>query len=293
MRDRLKLAKNHFELQRELQSRSVWSDAVAACRVLFGRNKTILFFPERPPYRFAAYDACTFLGYRIVKRPHRRFDVAFKRSNSTFFDDARLDAVPVKRCKIINSGSLDISKRTVGRVFAEVFGYELGVDPASYTGQMIEKSDANGAHDGRVVQGPLSSELIQAGRVYQKLIESQSFIDGYFLDYRVPIHGGEIPLVYLKHRPETQRFKVYEHTEFKDPDEVFELEELEKLCLMAKAMGLDYGEMDVLRDRDGRIYVIDVNNTPRSHTHALSVGDKRVSLERMAETFKQLIEQRS
>jgi len=289
-RDGVQTAQNHFLLQRELADRSVWRDLGSACRVLFCRRRTILFFPERPPYRFAAYDACTFLGYRIVKRPHRKFDVAFKRSNATFFDDALLGAVPVEFARIINRESLDISKKTVGRVFGKVFGYELTVDPALYTGAMIEKSDVNGAHDGVIVQGPLPSAQIRDDRVYQKLVENRSFIDGYFLDYRVPIHGGVIPLVYLKHRPETQRFTVYEHTDFKKPEEVFGLDELDKICRLAAEMGLDYGEMDVLRDRDGRIYVVDVNNTPRNHTASLPVGRKRDSVECMAKTFQQLVE---
>ncbi len=291
LRDQFELAGNHFQLQRNLQDRRSWQAALLACSVLFRRGKTILFFPERPPYRFAAYESCTFLGYKIVKQPHRRFDVAFKRSNATFSDKIRLGEVTLPRSEIINSGSSDISKQTVGKVFARVFGYELGVDPESYVGSMIEKSDANGTHDGRIVDGPLAPELIRPGRVYQKLINNLSFREGYFLDYRVPIHGGRIPLVYRKHRPVGARFSVYEHADFKDPEDIFSGEELEKILRMARKMKLDYGEMDVLRDQDGRIYVIDVNNTPRSHTHALPVGDKRASLERMAATFKSLVEQ--
>lgn len=39
--------------------------------------------------------------------------------------------------------------------------------------------------------------------------------------------------------------------------------EAELLLRLCRALGLDYGELDVLRDvEDGKLYVVDVNNTP-------------------------------
>ena len=36
-----------------------------------------------------------------------------------------------------------------------------------------------------------------------------------------------------------------------------------KILAVCREMGLDYGELDVLRDReDGRLYILDVNDTP-------------------------------
>src|SRR3954454_7156229 len=44
---------------------------------------------------------------------------------------------------------------------------------------------------------------------------------------------------------------------------VFTPEEVRQILAFARAMGVDYGEFDILRDRsDGRIYVVDVNKTP-------------------------------
>jgi len=291
LRDKIQTAKNHFIQQRELKDRAFWVDAASALKVFFRKGRIILFFPERTSHKWAAYECCAFLGYTIIKNPTRRFDVAFKRVNNTLYDSTVLDKVPLDSTKIINAESVDISKRRVDQVSAGVFGYALGVNPASYSGPILEKSDANGAHDGRVLQGPLSAELIRKGRVYQKLIDNRSFIEDYFLEYRVVFHGDLIPLVYLKHRPKDQRFTHYDFPDLRDPQNLFTLDELKKIRSVAKIMGLDFGELDVLRDSsDGRIYVIDVNNTPMAHTVALPKEIKRAALKRLAASFERLIE---
>ena len=43
---------------------------------------------------------------------------------------------------------------------------------------------------------------------------------------------------------------------------MFSVEEEEAILDLAARIGLDYGEIDVLRDADGEIYVVDVNKTP-------------------------------
>lgn len=291
-RAKAQTAKNHYALQREMGDRSGWRDVVSALSVFVRSGKTILFFPERPPRRFAAYDHCAFMGYTISKDPSVRFDAVIFRKNHTFADPAVLEQVSVPLSKVINGRCLDISKHRVGRVFAEVFGYEMDVDPLLYCGSMVEKSDANGAHDGRVIQGPISEEEVRAGSVYQKLIESRSDRDGFFLDIRVPIHAGRVPLVYLKHTPVGNRFKDFAHTEFKEPGDVFSLEEQNLLSRMAQTMGLDCGDFDVLRDLDGRIYVVDANNTPMTHIENLPTEQKRAALTIMAASFERIVQPR-
>ena len=292
IRAKAQTAMNHYVLQREVTGRPAWRDFFSALNVFIRPSKTVLFFPERPPRRFAAYDHCIFLGYTISKDPSVRFDAAVLRKNLTFADAAVFDPVPVSFSKVINAGCLDISKHRVDRVFAEVFGYALAVDPLQYTGPMVEKSDVNGSHDGRMVQGPMTEKEIRHGSVYQKAIDSQSERPGFFVDYRVPVHDGRIPLVYLKHRPVKNRFKEFDHTESRCPDEVFSLDEQNQLCRMARAMGLDCGDLDVLRDSDGRIYVVDVNNTPMTHIEDLPPERRRAVLAIMADSFDRMIKTR-
>jgi len=54
-------------------------------------------------------------------------------------------------------------------------------------------------------------------------------------------------------------------------------------------IGLDYGELDVLRNKDdGKIYIVDVNYTPWGPPAKLSDDENRIALIRMSEVFKQL-----
>jgi len=288
-RDKVQTAKNHYVLQRELDDRLAWRGAASALRILLQPMQTVLFFPERPIAPYAAYTLCTWLGYTIVKDPKRRFDVAFKRKNRTFFDPAVLDAVPVRREKIINAGSVDISKRTVGRGFAEVFGYSVDVDPLLYDGEMVEKSDINATHDGRIVQGPLTSEQVKQDAVYQRLIDNQSDRSGFFVDYRTPVYGGRIPFIYLKFRHRDDRFDNYVDAAMKEVEEIFSPEDLEKILLFCRRMGVDYCELDVLKDADDRIYIVDVGNTPGAAVRLLPKGERRTGLERMAKSFGRLL----
>ena len=51
----------------------------------------------------------------------------------------------------------------------------------------------------------------------------------------------------------------------------------------ARALGIDYGELDILRDRDdGRIYIVDVNNTPFGPPNHLPWSDSRRAVRRLA-----------
>jgi hypothetical protein len=253
--------------------------------------KTILFYPERPAPLTVEYKLCALLGYAITTNPKHEFDVAFKRMNTTIFDPALLRGIPTPREKIINAGSADISKKAVSALFENVFGYALDVDPMQYEGKLVEKSNSNFTHDGRVLQGPLTPADIKEDKVYQKLIDNSSVGAGLVTDYRVPIHGRQIPLVYLKHRPVETRFSnVNASAELTAPNIVLSTSERDKLLLLARRMGVDYGEFDVLRDRDGRIYVVDVNNTPVGPPNGLPIPECRLALERMKISFDEMLE---
>jgi hypothetical protein len=88
--------------------------------------------------------------------------------------------------------------------------------------------------------------------------------DGFACDIRLPVILGQIPLAYLKYRPKETRFSnVNSHAKLISPLDALSAEELAKCITFARSIGLDYGELDVLRDRtDGRIYIVDANNTP-------------------------------
>jgi len=278
---------------RQFGDNSLWVDVVASLRSFFWPRKTILFFPELPPKESVEYKLLLLLGFAITANPNRRFDVAFKRKDATFFDQSALEIIPTSRNKIINATSVDISKQAVGEAFANVFGYALEVDPTQYHGQIVEKSNKNATHDGRVIEGPIPQEDVRAGCVYQNAIDNTSDKDGLVIDYRVPIHGDQIPLVYLKYRPTETRFSNKNiFVILEEPSAMFSTAESDKLLCMARKMGIDYGEFDVLRDKDGRIYVVDVNNTPWGPPNGLPEFETKIALKRLVKSFDRLLEKR-
>lgn len=185
----------------------------------------------------------------------------------------------------INGRCLDISKKRVQDVFYDVFGYELAVDPLTYEGNMVVKSDRNATHDGKVVVGPLAGA--EDNKVYEKLIDNTSAA-GTVVDLRACVIGKEIPFVYVKQRPVNQRFSNYNSRIYWSAvEQIFSESERELILRFTESMHLDIGELDVLRDRaDGRIYIVDVAKTPHSPSnYYLTVGGIRC-MHRAAAAFQ-------
>lgn len=66
--------------------------------------------------------------------------------------------------------------------------------------------------------------------------------------------------------------------------------EITAILNFCKEIGLDYGELDILRDKDDKkIYIVDVNNTPWGPPNHLSRADNWKALSMMAKTFKETI----
>ena len=185
-------------------------------------------------------------------------------------------AIPTGTKKAFNFGCHDISKSRVGDVFKQVFGYDLAVDPRTYKGKIAVKSEKNGAHDGYETVAPLPPEHpYDPELVYQKLIDNTA--DGKWAeDMRCPITGGDIAVVFVKRRPLKTRFaNINSSVELKSPDGLLSTEERAKIKEFAAAMGLDWGGMDILRNKeDGKIYIVDVNKTDMGPPIALSMKDK-------------------
>jgi len=189
--------------------------------------------------------------------------------------------------KAINYGCRDISKAHVSRVFDLVFGYHLSVNPTEYSGKMVEKADENAAHDGKVLNGPIP-HLQGDGRVYQILIDN-SDDNGFITDIRVPVIGNKLPLVYLKKRPIEERFSnANRSVTVAETADVFAPHEISAIRGFSRAMGMDYGELDVLRDRSsGLIYIVDANKTPLGPPNGLPEQEGYAALRRMGGVFKE------
>jgi hypothetical protein len=200
------------------------------------------------------------MGYGMTSDPNKAYDLAVKWRDATI---SAPDAALASLCRdsfVVNASCHDISKSTVDRFFQQVFGYGLALDATTHEGPCVQKSELNAQHDGRVIQCPVAS--VQEGYVYQKLIDNTT-ADGLVQDLRVPVINGKVPFVYIRYHRIESRFHGNVSAKMVETEDVLSAHEIASVLDFSGRIGLDYGEIDILRDNhDGRIYVVDVNNTP-------------------------------
>jgi hypothetical protein len=252
--------------------------------MLFEPN-AILFYPDVPHERYTIYKICYLLGYKIVNNPKKNFYLAINWQDCTYrTSDDELSNL-IKKFEVINAKCRDISKKKVDSIFKEVFGYSIMIDPLTHKGNCVIKSNINAQHDGKVITCPI--DKIKEGYVYQKVINNQ-FDDNFVQDIRVPIFKEEIPFVYLKYKVINERFSNPSRVVIAKPYEVLSQEEIKKIILFCKKIGLEYGELDVLRDNnDGRLYIVDANSTPYD-PRGISEKEGMIALKLLAETFEEV-----
>lgn len=259
-----------------------------AGRRLFRRPLKLAFCPAPPRPWFLLWAVAQAAGVRFV--PHAQAgdaDAVLYFEDQTHARPALPPGVGDGGQRLINFDCGDVSKSRVARVFEEVFGYALAVDPQTWSGQAVEKSEINGAHDGRIVTCPTAA---RPGCVYQRVVDNARD-DGLVEDIRCPTVLGDIRVAFLKRRPVSDRFANANcQVELVEVGDVLSDEERDTLARFAQAMGLGWGGLDVLRDRhDGRIYVVDVNKTDMGPPTALGLSDKLKATRRLARALRAAI----
>jgi hypothetical protein len=266
-------------------------------RQMRGRHRryAVAFYPRLPHHRYMIWKTLKYMRAEIVACTDTSSASAADRlyiawHDGTFVDPGVDDWLPTEsRGAMLNGRLYDISKRHVETVFTEVFGYGLAVNPTEYHGICVEKSNLNGQHDGLTISCPI--KLAKPDKIYQKLIDN-STEDGYVMDIRTPVIKGHIPYVYLKYRPKQSRFSnVNAKVSMISVEHVFAKKERYVIAEFCKKIGLDIGELDILRNNgDGKIYIIDVNNTPYGPPNHLSISDSIQAIRHyayaMATTFE-------
>jgi len=240
----------------------------------------VWFAPDRPRPWYLIWAAAAWNGVRIARSPEEA-------TASFYFEDATAARPPRPlHLRAFNYGCADITKSRVAEVFAQVFGYPLAVDPTLGLGLAVEKGEANGVHDGRLIWRPARA---RPGRTYQRLIDNVE--DGQAVDLRTPIVGGRPVVVFVKRRPVQDRFANHNASvSLARPRDVFSAAEIARLGEFARAMALDWGGLDVLRDRPtGRLYVVDVNKTDMGPPIALPFRHKLMAVARMGRALRRLI----
>lgn len=246
-----------------------------------GRGPSIGFVPDVPRPWYLVRSAALWAGMPLATNPAGA-DVL------CFFEDATVSQPLVAPAGVasLNFGCSDISKSHVARVFEAAFGYPLAIDPRTFEGIVVEKSEINSLHDGRLVHCPREPV---AGKTYQRFIDTSD--GGEVHDLRTPCIAGQPVLVWEKSRPATAPFSVHnKRVRRRLPAAVYSQDEVVAITRFCTAMGLDWGGLDILRcQTDGRIYVVDVNKTDVGPIIALSLPEKLRSVAMLAAALRGLI----
>ncbi len=267
---------------------ALWCKLLNSVRGLLGRPRCILLYPEKP--RFDSYVLLymgRFFGWRITNDVNDKYDLAifweattFRKANDTIKELSQ-------KYPVLNQNCFDISKQHVDTCFKKVFGYSPMVNPLTYTGLCVKKSDKNGAHDGKIIECPI--EKTEDGYVYQKLIDTE-MEEKFVSEVRVPVFNKTIPFVYYKLSPIEDRFNISVKGRVIPPQDHFSKDELKKILKFCEHIGMDYGELDTLRDRhDGTLYIIDANNTPCVNFTGFSVFQKLCTILRVGKALDQML----
>jgi len=239
----------------------------------------IAFLPSRPRPWHSIWSALGAAGGQMTETA--------RHADAVFFFDERTRSKPPRRPDPLvpdfNFRCVDTSKSRVAQDFEIIFGYALAIKPERHQGLMVVKSEINGRQDGRVIDGP---HLPEPGFAYQKLIDN--CIEGNQVEvFSCPTVRGEIPLVYVMRRDLKRRFSNRDKTVFiANASAVFHSEELLNIRYFCAAIGLDWGTIDVLRDKtDGRIYIVDVNKTDIGPPLALPLQDKLRAVDILADSL--------
>lgn len=242
------------------------------------------FFPMRPEPRMQVSWMLRALRFRIGVAPVPG-EPTFAWDTGTSLDEGARRSLPQGA---INGSCVDVSKSRVDAVWAEVSGYSIQVDPTTNSGRMVVKPEENGAHGGRLVDGPTRR---RRGFVYQKFVATRR--NGRLLSTRAVIIGPEMPIVLDYWSAESDTFHGPSHCVARAPDEVYSAAEREQTLRFAELMGMDFGELDVIRDEEsGLIYVIDANRTSFMPA-LLSRADLRRSYRQMVPALGRLLEGRA
>lgn len=245
----------------------------------FLREKgTIWIHPYFPSRKSTLYQITRKLKISLVTQPFSKTRLGIYFHDSTIHDVSSLP----KNLLIINKEIYDISKKKVDEIHQNVFGYNTIVDPTTYTGLCVSKSNDNALHDGEIISCPISSTT--DGKIYQIIINNQE--GNLFIDYRVCVMKSEIVIVYKKFKLEDLRFTNDTSKAIILDHDVIPENIKKKIISFTQNMKAEFCELDVLQDKNtGNWYIIDLNKTPYGPPASLSKIDKNKAVEILSNGF--------
>jgi hypothetical protein len=241
----------------------------------------VAFSADAPRPWYLLWPVLKMAGARL-SAPERA-DVIVRFDDSTHTPPARKDsAVPH-----VNAHCLSIAKSAVETAFANTFGYALAVDPQKHQGQAVEKSEVNGAHDGHIVQCPRAP---RPGFSYQRVIDNRIALDA-VEDLRTVVVGGRPIVTFRKQRSFLQRFANHNNRVLLAyPSDLFSSAEIQAIGQFCALLGMDWGGLDILRDRRTKqIYIVDANKTDMGPPLALPLADKMRATRLLASALRRYV----
>jgi hypothetical protein len=245
------------------------------------RGPRIYFTPHSPRPWYIVWAATVWGGMRFAQ-------TAADADASFYFEDqTQATPPPAPKGRSLNFGVGDVSKSCVSRVMDAAFGYPLAIDPTTFVGEAVEKGEGNGLHDGRLVTCPTQPV---PGKAYQRVIKTEGD-DGWAYDLRTACVGRKPVVVFLKKKPAAARFSIQNTSvEVTRPDEIFSAAEIAQIQQFCEAMQLDWGGLDILREREtGRLYVVDVNKTDTGPAVVLSWKDRAIATQLLADALRAMV----
>ena len=221
---------------------------------------TILFYPDIPYKGNKIGEWMNDLNISYHNHPDREYDLAFWWSVQTKHEFTEPHFRAWNRIDFINKKVLDVRKSVVDAYHRRIFGYGLKVDPFKVRGTIIAKSETQYDKSGKIIKAPIQDK--EQGVFYQKLLDCR--IDKDIIEeFRVCIFNSWAEIIIHKTIKCSDMFtnNVISSRIIDNPFSVHEIADIYSFCL---SFGLEYGELDVLRDSDGKIYIVDVNNCPGS-----------------------------
>lgn len=241
-------------------------------------NTKILFYPDKLRHHNKLRYVLEYLGIEWTHNVNDNWGTAvfwdFKTTRDKAFELDKYGR------KVINYDCVSAGKKYINLIFEKVFGYSFMVDPTEFKGSCLAKSIEQAAHNGKITQCPI--DVADNTLIYQKIIDTR-INERYIRDVRVPVFKDQIGCLFSKIRPFNQLVggvnrrghKIIYHS---SPDELLSKEEQGLLIEFCKQIPVEYCELDVLRSNfDGKIYVVDMNNTPSGGLFLVMGLEKRVT----------------
>jgi len=268
----------------------------------FGDSPSYLETKKLPPIKIYIYGNYPHFekatAYFMLKKAGVQFSNQFQ---SNYFDigwfwDARISVDKnTKNCRerskelrFINLFLIETSKEYVAKSMEAHFGYTFKINPRTFNGYCIAKHNGNGTKSCFFLKCPIDADEVFADHCYQKIINFSSKTDKSTLyEIRVPVFRNIIPFTFFKTRNRGLRFTSKNRSmEITPALTHLSADELQDIITYCRKIGLEYGELDILRDdEDGKIYIIDVNNTAWWPPNKLGDIDRNIALNMMWNGF--------